>query len=349
MFDYHEEHGETFTSRYYGNNYSTDPTYYSQRNTFKNEYESFLQNKESLLFNQNKNFFEDQFRTFQPYDIEEDKEEDILSPFYRNNFNSNNRNIRFNSLLNDLNNDVKGNIIPNINEDAPTNSITRERANEAINNSNINISLLGEKRKFQDNVIKKKHTFYDKDNMIIKVKKHVQIYTSDFLNYSLKESHNDNLKKLVLYKIDTSFLLNIDKNYNLNLLETRLEEIFSRKLSPKYKTLTKEELVDYNKKIIEKIYEENDKELIDKLQLTFGKMTKLYANNLKGNDEDSVYLRNIIKLYPNFKNFKNIDYDIKIFEKKYNQDYIKEYRKVAENFEEEIKNIIPRPNRNSKK
>ena len=110
MFDYHEEHGETFTSRYYGNNYSTDPTYYSQRNTFKNEYESFLQNKESLLFNQNKNFFEDQFRTFQPYDIEEDKEEDILSPFYRNNFNSNNRNIRFNSLLNDLNNDVKGNI-----------------------------------------------------------------------------------------------------------------------------------------------------------------------------------------------------------------------------------------------
>jgi hypothetical protein len=353
-FEYHEEFGETFTSRYYENNYSTYPSYYSQINTFKNEYESFLQSQEkkkSLLFSHNRQVFEDQLRSFQPKSfIIYDREEDILNPFYIKNFNNNNRDKRFNTLLNDLCYDVEENITHNINEDEPTNSITREGANEKINNSNIKIStsLLGVKRKVQDNVIRKKHTLYDKDNMIIKVKKHVQIYTSDFLNYSLKESHNGNLKQLELYKIDTSFLLNIHKDYNLNLLETKLEDIFSRKLSRKYKSLTEEELIDYNKKIIDKIYEENDKELIDKLQLTFGKMIKLYANNLKGNDEESLCLRNMTKLYPNFKNFKNIDYDIKKFEKQYNQDYIKAYRKVAENFEEEIKNIIPRPNRNSK-
>ena len=48
-FEYHEEFGETFTSRYYENNYSTYPSYYSQINTFKNEYESFLQSQEKKI------------------------------------------------------------------------------------------------------------------------------------------------------------------------------------------------------------------------------------------------------------------------------------------------------------
>ena len=56
-----------------------------------------------------------------------------------------------------------------------------------------------------------------------------------------------------MVKINQEIIGNIDREYNLNLLNLELKEIYSNNITPKIKNLKK----DYNKKLIDKIYLNN--------------------------------------------------------------------------------------------
>jgi hypothetical protein len=130
-------------------------------------------------------------------------------------------------------------------------------------------SLLGRKRKNQlsynnnenDNV----HTKDKKDDMFTKLKRNAYYNSLDCLNYKLSKSKNKNLKSIKLKKIDNSAIIVSKKEENQDLFKTELKDLFSNNISKKYK----HDNPDYNKKKINYILQQKDKEINNALKKDF--------------------------------------------------------------------------------
>ena len=103
--------------------------------------------------------------------------------------------------------------------------------------------------------------------------------------------------------------------FNKELLYTKIKEIFSNnEINGKFKKYEK----NYNKKVIDIIYEQNIKELIDIFELTF--LEAFYIFRDKNETE--------------FSDFEKLDIVLdELREKGNNIDYIKKFYNVAMNFE----------------
>ena len=113
----------------------------------------------------------------------------------------------------------------------------------------------------------------------------------------------------------------------MELLNINLKEIFYNTLSSKYRNKDS----DHNIKAINKILREKDVTINAILNTNFKEVLEIYIKKVKNEF---------------FKKFKTIEYDITYFmKKKIDGKYIELYRYVAENFEEIIMNVKPRPNR----
>ena len=189
-------------------------------------------------------------------------------------------------------------------------------------------SFLGRKRKNHfpnkhnnDN----EHTKEKEDLMLTKLKRYGYNNTRRCLNYKLSKSHNENLKNIKLLKIDNSVITVSKKEENQALFQTKLKDLFSNKISKKY--LYNDP--DHNKKAIDYILQQNDKEIKALLDKTFGYMTDIYVDKKK----------EIIKGFTKLK-------DDKDFIKKNNDEkYIKLFTDFAINYKENIKKIFPRRKR----
>ena len=193
-------------------------------------------------------------------------------------------------------------------------------------------SLLGRKRKNPlttntDNTIDNNntHTKNRKDDIFTKLKRNTYNNSLKSVNYRLKKSKNKNLNSIKLKKIDNSVIIVSKKEENQALLKTELKDLFSNKISKKYKY----DELDYNKKKIDYILKQNDKEINNALKKNFGDMMDIYVDKNKENIEGFTKLKND-------KNF---------FEKNNDVEYIKLFNDFAKNYENMINKIFPRRKR----
>ena len=116
-------------------------------------------------------------------------------------------------------------------------------------------------------------------------------------------------------------------SFNKILLISKLKDVFlSNEINGKYKLFEK----FYNKKIIEKIYEENITELIDILEMTFLDAFNIFKNV---NTSDK---------FDGFEKLDKVIEELKLKEK--NELYIQKFEKVAMNFENYYLNKTGRKN-----
>jgi hypothetical protein len=165
------------------------------------------------------------------------------------------------------------------------NEIKEKGNSSSINQKDINIinpntqkgpfnivkkNKLGRKRKISGQ--KGVHDKFSYDNMTKKLKKFLINSILKFVNsFIIKEEEMDTsvqkrkknnkckvISKSILFQIDQNIIKDITREYNINLLNLTLKEIFSKDITPKVKKLGK----NYNKKLIDEIYLNNKKEKI---------------------------------------------------------------------------------------
>ena len=166
-------------------------------------------------------------------------------------------------------------------------------------------------RKRRNNCQKGKHNKYSYDNMTRKLKQILINLILNFVNNSIikEEEIGMSIQKrkkrnkwevnsiYILKKINQDIISKINREYNLNLLSSKLKDIFSQDITQKINSLDK----DYNKKIIDDIYKNNKKEkTINILNMTLlqciNQLTKKeFYPELQGLENEYENIINILK------------------------------------------------------
>ena len=207
--------------------------------------------------------------------------------------------------------------------DKATNKLTKqstktfkiEHNNDCLN-SDMQLALAikrGRKKKMISKLIKSGHNKNNEDNIMRKIKTHLFEYIVNQLNLSL----SDERKKF--YKIDKSLSENLKKDFNMELMEKRIFDIFmNTKISKKYKRISDK---FYNAKLINTILAENiEKETIKLLSMKIIDMINfiienqleeflsIIENKEKGIDESNSeeYMGLLRKVLINYQNWFSI-------------------------------------------
>ena len=180
-----------------------------------------------------------------------------------------------------------------------------------------------------------KHNKFSSDNIIRKIKSNLFDAILRYINASMKEEeveiYEKNFKKIILskpflLKISQEIIKNINVEVNLNLLRSTLKEIFSNDVSKKVENHG----LDKNKKLIEKIYEENkQKRAISILNMTFNQCLEQFRGSKKYKELDGLE-----------KELQNVINDLK--EKGESEEYISDFIDLVNTFEEYYMNKKPR-------
>ena len=147
---------------------------------------------------------------------------------------------------------------------------------KVLNSNNENSIKQNKKgRKKKKEIFKGNHTKHTADNIIRKIKCHFFNYINNNLNKNLVD------KKQVFYKLDNFVNENLKKDYNIKLMNLTIKDIYlTSNISNKYKKHGN----DINKKLIEKIYSNNNEtEVIKILEKTYIET----FNDLVKNDLDN--------------------------------------------------------------
>ena len=232
-------------------------------------------------------------------------------------------------ILNDnnfINKEIKEIDNNNVNND---NSVNEEISDKKRKIFKINkIRKLGRKRKISTKM--GKHNKFAKDNVIRRFKalfiNNIYLYVNSLFkinNYG-KAKHKINIIK----KIDPKLVKTISKKDNMDWLNSKLKDFFSQSISKKLLNFEN----NYNKKLINRIYEKNEeKKVIEALEKTIKEMLDIYTN-----DDDK-------KICPGFKTLKD---DIKKLNNKGEDPaYTEMYSLVVENYEALFETIKPRKNK----
>ena len=188
-------------------------------------------------------------------------------------------------------------------------------------------SNLGRKRKCSKE--KGKHTKYDGDNIIRKIKRAFIKSLIDYINkiydeYQRRNNHK-NIKKL-LKRISPKTVTEIKKQNNLKWLNLTIKDILSKEISSKYKD--NNGFYNYNEKQINKLYKEGKaKNVIDILEKTVRDLYNIFINKEDNNET----LQGFETLEDNIQNLRE---KMKKQKEKINiERYLYKYRKTAKNFE----------------
>ena len=186
--------------------------------------------------------------------------------------------------------------------------------------------IFGRKKKNSNK--KGKHNKTTKDNMINKIKTH---FFNSFIRYLIKEYAIN--KSIELKKLPTKgFISDLSKKNNERLFNMKISEILREQtISTKYSKFDKFE----NKKIINKIYDENiEKNVIKILELTFEELFIIYRIKL-GDSKDKKKLEEIkdkiegLDLLDEKNRCKGIEELIEELKKKHEEEYIEKVKTVC--------------------
>ena len=243
--------------------------------------------------------------------------------------------IKKEEIINEINFNInKENKNKTINKDInleTTKEITIEKKGEKEENNEFlekeeNNEFLSKKRFFNIDIKKKTgrkpkilgsisyHTKFSTDNILRKIKVKFFHKIINYLNSIIISKYRTKINTLKNLKGDIS--QNNTINFNKQLLNSKLKDIFlNNKINGKFKIYES----SYNKTIIEKIYKENIQELIDILEITFLDAFKIFR------DKNEVQKLN---------GLEKLDIVIEEIKRKdNNEDYIKKFREIAMNFE----------------
>jgi hypothetical protein len=192
----------------------------------------------------------------------------------------------------------------------------RKRIKTKFSEDTIETRKLGRKRR--SDYTKRKHSKYSYDNIIKKVKLFLLKNALNFLNnilnnflnkkrsvfyakYTKKTRMRDDESNNLLKPLDYKYVYGIKKQSELSIFRMQLKEIFSKDISPKYKTFSKAS----NKIIIDEVLEnEKDNEIIMfTFNLTFKEWLDifLFKKELKSNrnfNEDK--MKDLINIFNHF-------------------------------------------------
>ena len=168
-----------------------------------------------------------------------------------------------------------------------------------------------------------KHTKFCYDNMTRKFKRVFFESILNFIKSSMKKVQTSANKyvKPILLKIKQNFISNTNVNFNKNLIQKKLRDIFSNNISSKFSNYG----LDYNRKLIEKIYNEKiQTKVIDILEMTFLECLE----HLRGS-----------KHYEQLEGLENA-YGIVIneLENKENDEYMANFKEFVNRFEQYYEN-----------
>ena len=150
--------------------------------------------------------------------------------------------------------------------------------------SNKKVENLGNKRGRKTNEIKNigTHNKMVPDNIIKKIKAKIFEYAIVFLNNIL----NNNKKEDKLYKLDYKYVNRLNREQDLQYLDMKLKELFSKDISPKY--IIKNRHKDFNKRYISKILNnQSDNTILFVFNITFRDWLDLFT--LKKNIKDIIF------------------------------------------------------------
>ena len=201
-----------------------------------------------------------------------------------------------------------------------------KKSNTKIKGSIFNIEKVIKLGRIRKNSNKKgKHDKYHKDNIIRRFKVFIMKNIYNFINNSFNVNNNNYKKINILKKISSFNTKSSSKKDNITWFNSKIKDIFSARLTTKIVSFDS----DYNKKLINKIYQEGkEKKVIYILDKTIKELWIAYINDDKNKD---------------FIGFETIKYDIKkLREMGENESYIKHYINIANNFEIIFNNINPR-------
>lgn len=190
----------------------------------------------------------------------------------------------------------------------------RENPFEIIKNNKIR----GRLPKCKKKIIKGNHTNIKEDNIFRKFKAHLINSIYNYIN-SVYEKYMGKNKGHFLQKINPKQSQSIKRDDNLKWFDTKLREVFSVELCGKCKNDK-----DYNKKQINKLYEENTlPELKNLLEKTISYMYEIFISNQRiegfsNLDDDLNSLRKIME------NDGESDKDI--------NDYLQSYEETVRGF-----------------
>ena len=172
-------------------------------------------------------------------------------------------------------------------QNAGLNSAKKNEENYNIKSDKIDkVKKAKRGRKSKKSKLKGKHNKNSPGNIINKIKTH-------FFNHYIRDliKKNSIYKKILLSKFQTKkFTANLNKQKNFELFKKKIKDILcENEISTKYSTLDEYE----NKKIIDKMYEENKEiKIIKILELTYEELFIIYRRKLK-NPEDEKTIEKI--------------------------------------------------------
>ena len=178
-------------------------------------------------------------------------------------------------------------------------------------------SLKGKKKKEEKD--KGNHTKFSEDNMMRKIKSYFLNFCHNLLNESISD------KNLQFLKLNSLINENLKKEFNLNLLNTKIKDLYQfSKISSKYRKQAKE-FSDKNKYIIEKINEDNvEIQTIKILDLTYKELFNIFRRQILDINLDLKMKIKDITLLDNQK-YKNINlFFDEIFRQEINKNETKE-------------------------
>ena len=278
---------------------------------------NFLQ-AENRLFNNDNNDIPNELNTL--------FNENNIEPFAIFEFNNNN-----NNLLND-------------NMEGPTGYTLYIHPQESIANEHEfqNRERRRERGRGRGQLNVEGHTKYAFDNMVRKTKSMIIKLLLNFINkkilviYDGKIGHGDNIKKLFL--MNQAQVSNANIHFNRAFLERTLGEIFSSELSKRINNYKN----DHNKKLIQKLKNEKDKEkkeyFIGLFNLTFLDCLKYFRSSNNVNNPKYVYIESLTK-FCDLESGSN-------FKQQNDEEFIEHIKQFINNYEDNLNSRRARLNNN---
>jgi len=168
-------------------------------------------------------------------------------------------------------------------------------------------------RKTKNPVSNVEHTKYSDDNILRKIKVKFFQKLIKFINNKISSKYNGIIKILKPLKGEISQDNTI--KFNKQLMDSKLKDIFlNNEINGKFKNCEK----DYNKNVIDAIYENNIQELIDIFELTFLEVFNIFRDT---NETE----------FTGFEKINKVVDELKL--KESDNDYVQKFQEVVKDFE----------------
>jgi len=174
------------------------------------------------------------------------------------------------------------------------------------------------------------HTKDDPDNIKVRLKRLFFNYLIKCLNTKLIESKNPNFESLSFKKLNSGFIESLKKDVIDEMFDSSVSKVLSQPIAKKYKRSES----DYNIKLVNLIFKENEESLLNIINKTTRELFRAFI----GNTDDDLLLKNY-----------RLDDAIKELSKKESKNYIEKLKYEAIHFEEHFKSIKGRRPKKDKK